>query len=63
MDEVEEHLRALRRLFRRRLDVAAAGPGAELVDLSVVQTTISEACEDIERASRELSIAEAKGDQ
>jgi hypothetical protein len=47
-----------RRLFRRRLEVAAAGPGAELVDLSVVETTVSEALADLERASRELEIAE-----
>lgn len=59
MDELHEHLRALRRLFRRRLDRAAEGPGAELVDLSVVETTFSKAMEDIERASRELSVAES----
>jgi len=59
VDELNEHLRALRRLFRRRLDRAAAGRGAELVDLSVVETTFSKAVEDIERASRELSVAES----
>ena len=58
MDELHEHLRALRRHFRRRLDEAAEGPGAELVDLSVVETTVSEAVEEIERASRELAVAE-----
>jgi hypothetical protein len=58
VSELEEHLVALRRHFRRRLDEAAAGRGAELVDLSVVETTVSEAIEEIERASRELSVAE-----
>jgi hypothetical protein len=59
VDELHEHLRALRREFRRRLDEAAAGPGAELVDLSVAETTFSEAVAAIERALRELSLAEA----
>ena len=58
MSELEEHLVALRRHFRRRLDAAAEGPGADLVDLSVVETAFSEAIEQIERASRELSVAE-----
>ena len=58
MDDLREHLRELRRYFRLRLDEAAEGPGAELVDLSVVETTVSEAIEQIERASRELSVAE-----
>ncbi len=58
MDELKEYLVGLRRHFRRRLDEAAEGPGAELVDLSVVETTVSEAIEEIERASRELSVAE-----
>jgi len=53
-------VRAIRRLFRRRLDEAAEGPGAELVDLSVVETTISKAVEDIERAERELAVAESR---
>lgn len=60
MDEVQEHLRALQRLFRRRLDEAAEGPGAELVDLSVVETTVSKAVEDLERAERELAVAESQ---
>ena len=60
MDEVQNHLRAIRRLFRRRLDHAAEGPGAELVDLSVVETTVSKAVEDIERAERELAVAESR---
>ena len=55
MDEVQNHLRAIRRLFRRRLDHAA-----ELVDLSVVETTVSKAVEDIERAERELAVAESR---
>ena len=59
MDEVQDHLRAIRRLFRRRLDDAAEGPGAELVDLSVVETTVSKAVADLERAERELSVAES----
>jgi hypothetical protein len=58
VDELHEHLRGLRRLFRRRLDAAAEGPGAELVDLSVVETRVSEAIHDLERASRELAVAE-----
>jgi hypothetical protein len=58
VDDLHEHLRELRRHFRRRLDAAAEGPGAELVDLSVVETAVSEAIEQIERASRELSVAE-----
>jgi hypothetical protein len=56
--ELHGYLLELRRLFRRRLDAAAAGPGSELVDLSVVETTVSEALADLERASRELEIAE-----
>jgi len=60
VDEVQNHLRAIRRLFRRRLDDAAEGPGAELVDLSVVETTVSKAVEDIERAERELAVAESR---
>jgi hypothetical protein len=58
--EVQDHLRALERLFRRRLDAAAEGPGAELVDLSVVASTIAKAVEDLERASRELAVAESR---
>jgi hypothetical protein len=58
VDELREQLWALRRHFRRRLDDAADGPGAELVDLSVVETTVSEALDNLERASRELSVAE-----
>jgi hypothetical protein len=60
MHEVQEHLQALRRLFRRRVDAAAEGPGAELVDLSVVETTVAKAVEDLERASRELEVAESR---
>jgi len=60
VDEVQDHLRAIRRRFRRRLDDAAEGPGAELVDLSVVETTVSKAVEDIERAERELAVAESR---
>lgn len=60
MDELHEHLLALRRLFRRRLDAAAEGPGAQLVDLSVVESTVAKAVEDIERASRELEVAEIR---
>jgi hypothetical protein len=60
VDDLHEHLRAVRRHFRRRLDEAAEGPGAELVDLSVVETKVSEAIEEIERASRELSVAETQ---
>lgn len=60
MDELHEHLLALRRLFRRRLDAAAEGPGAQLVDLSVVESTVAKAVEDIERASRELEVAETR---
>lgn len=58
MDELKEYLVGLRHHFRRRLDEAAERPGAELVDLSVVETTVSRAIEEIERASRELSVAE-----
>jgi hypothetical protein len=61
VDEAQEHLRALRRLFRRRLDAAAQGPGARLVDLSVVESTVAKAIEDLERAARELSVAESRG--
>ncbi len=60
MDELQEHLRGLHRLFRGRLDAAADGPGAELVDLSVIETTVSEAVEKLERASRELAVAESE---
>jgi hypothetical protein len=60
VDELHEHLWALRRHFRRRLDEAADGQGAGLVDLSVVETTVSEALEAIERASRELAVAETE---
>jgi hypothetical protein len=60
VEEPREHLWALRRHFRRRLDDAAGGPGAELVDLSLVESTVSEALESLERASRELSVAEAE---
>ena len=58
MEELQEHLRALRRLFRRRLDAAAETPGAELVDLSLVEASVRRALEEIERADRELSVAE-----
>jgi hypothetical protein len=58
--EVQDHLRALERLFRRRLDTAAEGLGAELVDLSVVASTVAKAVEDLERASRELAVAESR---
>ena len=58
--ELHEQLRELRRHFRSRLDEAAEGPGAELVDLSIVETTVSEAIEELERASRELSVAETQ---
>ena len=58
--ELHEQLRELRRHFRRRLDEAAEAPGAELVDLSLVETTVSEAIEELERASRELSVAETQ---
>jgi hypothetical protein len=57
--EVQDHLREIRRLFRRRLDDAAEGPGAELVDLSVVETTVAKAVEDLERAERTLAVAES----
>ena len=60
MEELHEHLRALRRHFRARLDAAAEEPGAELVDLSVVETVVSEALEQLERASRELAVAESR---
>jgi hypothetical protein len=60
VDELHEHQLALRRLFRRRLDAAAEGPGAQLVDLSVVESTVAKAVEDIERASRELEVAETR---
>jgi hypothetical protein len=58
VDELHENLRALRRLFRRRMDAAAAGPGADLVDLSVVETTVLQALEELERAARELAVTE-----
>jgi hypothetical protein len=60
MAEVQDHLREIRRLFRRRLDDAAEGPGAELVDLSVVETTVAKAVEDLERAERTLAVAESR---
>jgi hypothetical protein len=60
VDELHEHLRALRRLFRRRLDEAAGAPGAERVDLGVVESTVAKAVEDLERASRELEVAETR---
>jgi hypothetical protein len=53
VEDVQDHLRALQRLFRRRLDAAAEGPGAELVDLTVIETTVSKAVEDLERAVAE----------
>jgi hypothetical protein len=59
VDELHEHLHALRRLFRRRLDAAAEGPGAERVDLSLVESAVAKAVEDLERALRELEVAEA----
>jgi hypothetical protein len=59
VDELHQHLRDIRRLFRRRVDGAAEGTGAELVDLSLIETTVSEAIADLERASRELAVAEA----
>jgi hypothetical protein len=58
--EVQDHLRALRRVFRRRIDAAAEGPGAGRIDLSVVETTVAKAVEDLERASRELAVAESR---
>jgi hypothetical protein len=58
VDELHEHLRAVRRLFRRRLDAVAGGPGAERVDLSLVESTVAKAVEDLQRASRELEVAE-----
>jgi hypothetical protein len=60
VEDVQDHLRALQRLFRRRLDAAAEGPGAELVDLTVIETTVSKAVEDLERAERELAVAESE---
>jgi hypothetical protein len=60
VDELHEHLRALRRLIRRRLDAAATGPGAELVDLSAVETTVAQAVEELERAARELEVTESR---
>jgi hypothetical protein len=59
VDEVHEHLKALRRLFRRRLDVAAGRPGAERVDLSLVESAVAKAVDDLERALRELEVAES----
>ena len=58
MHEVQDHLLALRRLFRRRIDAAAESPGAELVDLSLVESTVARAVEELERADRELAVAE-----
>jgi hypothetical protein len=60
VDELHEHLRALRRLFRRRLDAAAGEAGAERVDLSVIESTVAKAVKDLERASRELGVAETR---
>jgi hypothetical protein len=60
MHEVQDHLRALRRVFRRRIDAVAEGPGAERVDLSVVESTVAQAVEDLERAARELAVAEPR---
>ncbi len=60
MHEVQDHLRALRRLFRRRIDAAAEGPAPERIDLSVVESTVAKAVEDLERASRELAAAEPR---
>jgi hypothetical protein len=60
MHEVQDHLRALRRIFRRRLDAAAEGPAAEDVDLSLVESTVAQAVEDLERASRELAAVEPR---
>jgi hypothetical protein len=60
MHEVQDHLRALRRVFRRRLDAAAEGPAAEDVDLSLVASTVAKAVEDLERASRELAAIEPR---
>jgi hypothetical protein len=59
MHEVQDHLRALRRVFRRRIDAVAERPGAERVDLGVVESTVAKAVEDLERASRELAVAES----
>jgi hypothetical protein len=58
--EVQDHLRALRRIFRRRLDAAAEGPAAQDVDLSLVESTVAKAVEDLERASRELASVEPR---
>ena len=58
MEELNEHLRALRRLFRRRLDAVAETRGSELVDLSLVETSVGQALGELERADRELSVAE-----
>jgi hypothetical protein len=58
VDELNGHLQELRRVFRRRLDDAAGEPGRDLVDLSVIETTVSEALAGLERASRELEVAE-----
>lgn len=60
MHEVQDHLRALTRIFRRRLDAAAEGPAAQDVDLSLVQSTVAKAVEDLERASRELAAVEPR---
>jgi hypothetical protein len=60
MHEVQDHLRALRRLFRRRLDAAAESPAAADVDLSLVESTVAKAVEDLERASRELAAVEPR---
>jgi hypothetical protein len=58
VDQLHEHLLALRRHFRERLDDAAGTPGAELVDLSLVESAVSKAIDEIERASRALAVAE-----
>jgi hypothetical protein len=60
MHEVQDHLRELRRVFRRRLDAAAQGPAAQDVDLSLVESTVAKAVEDLERASRELAAVEPR---
>jgi hypothetical protein len=58
VDELREQLRELERLFRRRLDAAAEGRGSERVDLGVVASTVDKAVEDLDRATRELEVAE-----
>jgi hypothetical protein len=60
MHEVRDHLRALQRLFRERIDAAAEGPAAELIDLSLVESAVAEAVEELERAERQLAVAEPR---